>query len=183
MDWASIQTALVTATQTALGDPAADVGWTDREARYRDAEHVRLSVLSAGPNGRDERRYTDEGPDDMRERVYGNRRLVISFRCETRDQDLIESALDMADRIAAGMHRSDVEALLDAAGIGVARVESPRQVNAPDGKGAVRSVVVLDVRFNAHTSHTGPLVPYIKDVFGTGTVEDGPTIALDVETA
>jgi len=176
MDWATIQTALPLAVQTALGDLTADVGWTDREARYRAASHVRLSVLSSVPLGREERRYTAEGSDDIRERVYGPRRLVVSIRCETRDQDLISSALQTAEDIAAGLHQSDVEAILDTAGLGVARVEPPRQINAPDGKGKVRSVVVLDVRFNAHGSKTGPLVPYVQAAEIEGTITNGPNV-------
>lgn len=176
MNWATIQTALITAVQTSLGDLSADVGWTDREARYRAPAHVRLSVLANVPLGRAERRYTDEGSDDIRERVYGPRRLVVSFRCETRDQDLISSALQMAEDIAAGLHQSDVEAILDTAGIGVAKVEKTQQINAPDGKGKVRSVVVLDVRFNVGASKTGPLVPYVKAVEVEGTIENGPNV-------
>ena len=178
MNWADVQTALVDVTRLALDDASYDVGWADREARWRAASHVRLSVLSNAPNGQDERRYTDEA-GDLRERVYGNRRLVISFRCETTDQDLESSALAAADNIAAGLRQSDVEALLDAAGIGLARIENPRVISAPDGKGAIRSVVVLDVRFNAHISKTGPLVTRVESVAGTGTV-DGLTVEIDV---
>lgn len=177
MEWATVQTALVTAVQTALGDLTADVTWADRTTGWRQPLHVKLQVLAYVGLGRHERRYTDEGADDIRERIYQPRRLVISFRAETRDQDLVSSALEAAERISAGLDRTDVEDILATAGLGIARVEQVRQVNAPDDKGKVRSVAVLDVRFNAATSLTGSLVPWIKAVEFSGELpEEGLTV-------
>lgn len=176
MIWADVQTGLIAAVRLALEDADYDVGWTDREARFRDEAHVRLSVLANVSRGRGERRYAADGADDVRERIYDPRRLVVQIRCETRDQDLDESAMAIAERIEQGLKQSDVEALLDAAQIGIAKIEAPTQVNAPDSGGAVRSIAVLDVRFNAHGSKTGPLVPRVRAVEVTGTIENGPNV-------
>jgi len=172
MDWATIQTALVLAVQTALGDLTADVSWTNRETAWRSDSNVKLIVLSNTARGRGERRYTVEGQNlEQRERVYGPRRLVISIQCETQDQDLDASSLATAENIAAGLYQSDVEAILDTAGIGISKVEAVRQVDAPDAEGRVRSIAVLDVFFNAHASKVGPLIPYVETVIDpVGTI-------------
>lgn len=173
MDWNEIQTRIPEAVRTILGD-AFDVGWKDRASRWRNPSHVLLSVLDTPARGRDERRYTAEGPDDVRERVYGVRRLVVQFEVEHQAQSLGESAQATAEALRAGLHRSDVADILEAAGLGVAIVQPGRTVNYPDDSGRWRSVVLFDVFFNAHVSHTGPLVPVIKQIEFSGAVENGP---------
>ncbi len=174
MDFATIQANLVTAVQTALGDVSADVTWVDRTNGWRSTANVKLQVIAFKSIGRGERRYADSGVDDLQERIYGPRRFTVQFMCETQDQDLAASALANAETIAARFESSDVDALLDAAGLGVAQISEVRQVNRPDGHDRVRSVAVFDIRFNAHTSITGPIVERLRAVEISGTVENGP---------
>jgi len=164
MDLALIQTSLQTAVQTALGDLAYDVGWKHRDARWRSTRHVLLRVLSAPRKGRDERRYTAEGADDLRERIYGVRTLKIQITCEAQDQDLDESAWAAAEAVSTGLYASDVLTLLDAAGLGVASLSAPASVDYVDAQGRTRSAVWFEATFNTSTSKTGPLIPYVHTI-------------------
>jgi hypothetical protein len=171
---------MILAVRTALDDLAADVGWTHKEARWRSAAHVRLRLLSATRKGRDERRYAPEGSDDIRERVYGVRVLRIQVTCEAQDQDLVASAWDLAERVSTGMHEADVVAVLDTAGIGLASITAPTGVDYMDAHRRTRSAVVFDLALNAHTSQVGPLVPRVKSLEFTGTIENGPDIGPEI---
>lgn len=175
MEWSTIQTALIEAVQTAVGDSTYDVLWTDRENAWRESAHVKLQVLSLPQLGRGERRYSSNDDGTMDERIYMPRRLVIQFLCEAQDQDLIDSALPIAETISARFQSSDIESILDTACIGVAQIGEIRQVNAPArGHNRVRSLAVFDVTFNAHTSIAGPTIGYVESVVHSGTIEDGP---------
>ena len=177
MDWATIDTAILLAAQTALGDLAYDVGWAHKEARWRSSVgQVQMKILSNARKGRDELRYTAEGDDDIRERVYGVRVLRIQVTCEAQDQDLAQSAWEVAETLSTGLRASDSIAILDTAEIGVASITPPLGVDYPDAHGRTRSAVVFDVAFNAHTSQTGPLIPRVKSVEFEGTIENGPDI-------
>lgn len=176
MDWATIDTALPLAVQTALDDLEADVGWHHKESRWRSATHVRLRVLSVSRKGRDERRTTAVGDDDLRERVYGIRVLRIQITCEAQDQDLAQSAWNTAETVSTGLHESDVATVLETAGLGLASITPPLGVDYMDASGRTRSAVVFDVSLNTHTSQTGPLIPRVKSLEFTGTIENGPDI-------
>lgn len=177
MDWSAVQTGLVAAVRLAMDAADYDVGWADRESRWRSAAGcVRLSPLSFTRRGRDERRYSDEGDFDLQERIYGVRRLTVQFLVEAQDQDLADSAAAIAERIVAGLRRSDVEDLLVVAGIGVATIGETRQINAPDEHDRVRSIWAFDVAFNAHTSIEGPVIPAVLAVEYAGDITNGPDI-------
>lgn len=180
MDWATIQTAIVSAAQTALDDPSYDVGWNLREDRWRSLAHVKLRLLSNARKGRDELRYTVEGDDDLREHLYGVRVLRVQFTCEAQDQDLAESAWEIAEAITSGLYETDVREILDTAGIGVSSITSPVGTDYQDTSGRTRSAVTFDVAFNAHTFRTGHLVPNIKKVSFTGEIENGPDIGPEI---
>lgn len=176
MDWATLRAAIPLVVQTAAGDPTLDVGWHNREARWRNKRHVRLRVLGLKSKGRDERRYTPEGENDMRERVYGVRVLRVQISCETQDQDLDDSAMSLAEDVAIGLTEAASIAALDSAGVGVATIGDRRPVDYMDEHGRWRSAVVFEVALNGNTSRTGVLIPSIKKIEFTGNIENGPDI-------
>lgn len=175
MNLADLQTAMVTAIQTALGDLSYDVAWGDREDRWRDSSHVILTMVSVPRRGQDEIRTTPEGSDDVRERVYGIRNPVIQVRCEADDQDLDESAWAIADTITSRLRGTDVVDLLAAADVGIARVGDLIDGSYQDADGRWHSGCVFELFLNTHTSVTGALVPRIKSIEYSGTT-DGPSV-------
>lgn len=171
----SAQTAIVDAIRLVLG-ASYDVGWTQRAQGWTAPANVRLRVVSRPRRGVDETRLSAEGANDVRERVYGVRSLRVQVTCETLDQDLADSAHETADVLVAGLNRSDVEATLEAAGLGVPRTTTPIEADYQDDHGDWRSAVVFECWFPTHRTHTGPLVPIVHQVEFAGVVENGPDV-------
>jgi len=176
MNFAGYQTALVEAVQTAAADADLDVSWDERESGWRSPSHVKLSVVSIVRLGRDETRREESGADDLQERIYGPRRLTIQLMIETDDADLSSSSWELADRIAAGLRREDVRALLDAAELGVSTIGTARPLSYRDPHGDWRTPVAVELALNTHTAHEGALIGKVRSVEFSGTVEDGPDV-------
>lgn len=175
----SIQTALVAAVRLILDDDEYDVGWGRRSAEWRAESHTVISYVSTARRGVDERRYADVGTDDMRERVYGNRVVRVQFTVHTDDQDVAESAHEIAGRLVAGFSRSDVAELLDSEDLGGIRPQDPIDASYVDEHGDERSVAVFEVWFNTHRTHTGTVIPRVKALEYSGTTEgsiNDPTV-------
>ncbi len=185
----TVQAAILEAVSTIMADATYDVDWEKRRARWRNASgHVLVTRLSQARKGVDEVRTSlvgSGGPvpvyNDLRERVYGVRVLRLQFTCVTDDQDLADSAHEIADRIIAGFSFHDVEAILDAADIGVPRCTEPRDISFFDDAGDERSAVVFEAAFNTSRTQTNPtLLPRVKAVEFSGELDDsdvlvGPT--------
>lgn len=171
----SVQTALPAAIQLILGDQGLDVAWGAKTARWRDSgRHVLLSVVGRPRIGTDERRYAAAvDPDDVTERVYGVRRLVIQVQVETDDQDLDASASELGDVIATGFARSDVLDLLWAEGVGNPRPQPQQRGDYRDDHGDTRSAVVFEIWFNTSRTHTGATIPRLRAAEVSGEIADG----------
>lgn len=171
----SAQTAIVSAIQTILG-ASYDVAWGQVAQGWTQPANVRLRVLSRQAHGVDEVRYFPEGPNDLREKIVGQRTLRVQVTCETLDQDLVDSAHETADVLVAGFQRSDVEAILAADSLGVPRTTTPIDVDYQDEHGDWRSAVVFEAWFPASRTHVGPLVPIVHKVEFRGDMETGTDI-------
>lgn len=174
----SVQTAIPEAIKLILGDQGFDVDWGPKTARWRDGgRHVLLSVQNRTRIGTDEKRYAEGAdPDDVVERVYGVRRLVVQVQVETDDQDLDANASELGDVIATGLSRTDVLAVLEAAGLGNPRVQPQQRGDYRDEHGDTRSGVVFEIWFNTHRTHVGATIPRIRAAEVGGEIEDGPTV-------
>jgi hypothetical protein len=174
----SVESALVAAVRTITDDATFDVSWGSREARARDATHVLLSLDSLVRKGVDERRYEADG-DDLTERVYAVRRLAVQFRCEAQQQELLFSAMETAEQIAAGLARTDVIEALALEGIGAPRCQPPRVTDYKDGS-RWRSAVVFEAWFPYSRTWTVANVGRVAAVEFSGlvdeTIEIGPTM-------
>jgi hypothetical protein len=171
-----VQTTLPAAVRLILGD-ATDVVWKDRAEgqAFRAAVTVRLNIVSRIRLGVDEQRHAQEGADDLRETIVGNRRIAVQFQVETRDQDLLDSPGELADILAAGLERTDVHDLLAAAGLGSPMVQGAREVPYKDHAGRWRPVAVFEAWFPSARTHEAGLVPRVKAVEFSGDV-DGTTV-------
>lgn len=175
MDFASLQTVLITAVQTSLADNAYDVIWNQRETGWRDPSHVKLTMMANPSRGRDEIRTTPEGDDDIRERIYGIRNPIVQVTCEAQDQDLAEGAWQIANTIVTRFRGNDIVDILSLSDVGVARIGDMVKSDYMDMHGDWRSAVTFELFLNTHTSLTGALIPYIKAIEFSGTT-DGPSV-------
>lgn len=173
-----LDTALIASVRLILDDETYDVTWQDRRTGWRDAGgHVSILPLSVLRRGVDERRVDADG----QERIYGVRNVRVQVTCETDDQDVGADAMDLAETLAAGFHRTDVEALLDAADLGGVAVQPTRIVNYPDAHGDQRSAAVFEVWLNTHRTHLGAVLDTIGSVEYEGEVTDATgAVALTV---
>lgn len=170
----TVHTVLPAAIRLVLG-AEYDVGWRTREARYRADNHVLLSIVSRARKGHDETRYGALVDGSATERIYGVRRLVIQVQCETQDQDVESSAYAVAEDLRTGLHRSDVEALLDTEHLGGLQTMDVRVIDYRDPSGRWRSAAVFEMWLNTHTTHTAGDVPMVASVEVTGDVGDRET--------
>lgn len=165
-----LDTALIASVRLILDDPEYDVTWQDRRTGWRDAGgHVSILPLSVLPRGVDEKRVD---ATTGQERIYGVRNVRVQVTCETDDQDPGSDAMDLAETLAAGFHRTDVEALLDAADLGGVVCQPRRVVNYPDKHGDQRSAAVFEVWLNTHRTHLGAILDTVGSVEYGGEVAD-----------
>ena len=165
-DWASIQTAIPAAVRQVLGD-TFDCGWLRRDARWRSAAHCTLRVVSRRITGRTENRLLDNGDKTFTERAYTPAVTTVQFTFEAQDQDLLESAIPLAEQVATALRRSDVYDILCAAGLGIATVGQLNVVDYVDDSGRWRTAVAFDVEFNTFSSvvvRAGILGNYMDNV-------------------
>lgn len=150
-DWSAIFTAVPAAVREVLGS-SFDVGWNNREARWRSSVNCRLSIVSKSLLGRTEIRRTDNGDGTFTERSYTPATTTVQFTFDAQDQDLWQSALPLAEQAAAALRRSDVYAILCDAGLGVASVGGLTVQDYRDAEGRWRSAVTFDAVLNSHVS-------------------------------
>jgi hypothetical protein len=179
-----LQDALPAAIRTILDDEEADVYWRDRAegTAFRAAVNVQLTRISSTRIGVDEQRHEQEGADDVRETIVGNRRVIVQFQVETDDQDLADSAHEVAEDIVQGLHRTDVlDALDTGAGLGAGQVQPVREVPYKDKHGRWRSAAMFEVWFPAARAHTGALIARVKTVVASGDVDGTAVGPLTVD--
>lgn len=174
----TLDTTLIAACRLVLGEEY-DVVWEARDTGWRDRGGcVYLSSLGRSTIGVDEPRATAVGATDVQERIYGVRTLRVQVMCEADDQDPEDSAEEIAEALAAGFHRTDVETLLDDENLGGVRVQPRRRIDGPSQHGDTRSIWAFEVWFNTSRTQAGPLVPVVGAVEHTGT--DSETDAVIV---
>lgn len=170
----SAQSAVIASVRVIMADPAADVRWYDRTSTWvNDEAHVEITPLGVPRYGVDEQRLKASDPPatTLQETVYGNRSLRLQFVINTNDQDLEDSAVDLADVLIAGFSRYDVSLLLEAEHVGIPRCGPVRSIPAPDAHGDIRSIAVFEAVFPWSRVHTGSVVPTIGSVEWSGEVE------------
>lgn len=160
------------------GKPGA-VGWDI------DAANVKIQRLRVPRQGVDEQRLTVSGVDGlMRERIFGNRTLVLQFTCETNSQTLASTAEELADDLVAGLSREDVTALLATEFVGSPRCSDVRVVPYRDAHGDWRSAAVFEAAFpwsRVHAPAATVTVDRIARVIGDGVVSpDAHAVPFDV---
>ena len=162
MDLASLQTTLITAIETAAGETSdtLSVYWADGPQRMRKPRSVRIMPVSLRRFGTAEKRHTEVG-DQLQERVYGFRQLVLQLAVETDAQTLSLSALGLADQIQTGLRRRDVLATLSAIQFGLAEIRAVGAANYSSSHGRTKSAVVLELVLNTATAIQGELVDWI----------------------
>lgn len=160
------------------GKPNA-IGWIS------DSAHVTIARQRVPRQGVDEPRYTVSGVDGlMRERIRGNRTLVLQFTCETNSQTLADTAEELADDLTAGLAREDVLALLAVEQVGSPRCTDVRVVPYRDAHGDWRSAAVFEATFpwrRLHVPATDATLDRIGRVIGSGEVDpDDHVVSIDV---
>jgi len=164
----SVQSTIIACVRLILDDPTYDVHWVDLTSKWvSDASHVELQVVSIPKIGVDERRTTPEGSPEghyVRERIYGNRSLRVQITCNTSNQNLEESGQELAETICAGFARSDVEALLSAASLGIPAPQGVRVANSRSSHGDIRSIAIAELWFPWSRSQTGGLIGTIGEI-------------------
>lgn len=175
MDWAAVQTGLISAVQTASGNGSLDVTWKDRSTEWHSApweggSKVEIQLSNMAKIHEDFVTYQEEA-GQLRPTVYGARLPVFRFTIETADQDLADSSWALADRIRTSLYLPDVHEILTTCGLAIATM-SPTQSVPLVEEGRVLSVVVWDVTFNASSSFQGALVDYFQTVEYTVQVKD-----------
>lgn len=166
------QEAVIQCVRLILNDPSADVRWYDRASTWvNDSAHIEITVLSIPRVGVDEPRHVAEGLN-LRETIYGNRTLKLQLVCNTNDGDFLDSGPELADRIVAGFMRSDVEAVLQGAHLGVPRSVPVRTINAPDAHGDIRAIGAVELWFPWSRADRAGLLNTIGTIAYTGTVDD-----------
>jgi hypothetical protein len=169
----SAQSALIASVRLILADPAADVRWYDRTSEWvNDTAHIEIVPLSVPRYGVDEQRLASiDASTSVQETIYGNRSLRLQFTVNRNDQDLADSAVDLADVLVAGFARYDVSLLLEAEHVGIPRCGPVRAISAPDAHGDIRSIAVFEAVFPWSRVHTGGIIPTIGSVEWSGEVE------------
>lgn len=156
---------LIEATRLALSSPGLDVRILDRTSRWvSDAANVSIRVLGIRRLGVDEARIADDGDPsgDLRETIHGVRVLRLQFMIDGANQDLGEASEDLADRLVAGLERSDVRALLEGANLSAATCGPVLTAPARGDSADVRSVALVEVAFNTSREVRGDLVAWIE---------------------
>ena len=183
MDFAQLETEILTAVQTAAGDPSLSVSWEEITNAWRPASHVKVDVVGISSTGLDEERRAVNTPDDGQvfPRIYGVRLLTLQFTVETQNQRLTTSAIALAETIRTGLYREDIrDTLAGTAEIGIATVGPLQHASYTDEQTRRRSFASFEVVFNAHTAVGGAAIDYIASVrySGTYTKEDGSTLEV-----
>ena len=168
MNWADIQTRLVEAVRAVLDDATFDVRWGDITSAWRNENLVSMRVLQFTPLGQPERRYAEEGRE-LRERIYSPVSLTVQFMVESQNQNLAQSALVVAEQLAAGMFSTRGYELICAAGVGIARRSAVQHLAVPDKHNRARSVATFDLVFNAHMSLEQGTIGWVDQVQITNT--------------
>lgn len=178
IQWTDIETALPGILASLAEIPTEAVTWGATSARWRPLVHVQLHVLGGIRKiGIDERRTTyDATEDELIERVYGNRVLPISIRCETQDQNLGDSAFALAELIRTRLSRSYIHSqIFTDMGLSVGEMQPINLADYVDDHERLRSLAVLDVAFLVAVSDTGPIsddLGYIDIVHADATITD-----------
>jgi hypothetical protein len=166
---------LIEATRLALSSPGLDVRILDRTSRWvSDAANVSIRVLGIRRLGIDEARVRDgldgDPAGDLRETIHGVRVLRLQFMIDGANQDLGEASEDLADRLVAGLERSDVRALLESANLSSATCGPVLTAPARGDSADVRSVALVEVAFNTSREVRGDLVAWIETAPVSGGV-------------
>lgn len=175
MDWAAVQTGLISAIQEASGNPSLDVTWRDRTNEWHSApweggSKVEIHLSNMGQIHEDFVTYQEEA-GQLRPTVYGARLPVFRFSIETADQDLADSSWALADRIKTALRLPSAHGILEACGLAISAM-SPTQAVPMVEDGRTLSFVVWDITFNASSSFQGALVDYFQSVAYTVQVKD-----------
>lgn len=174
--WQSIQDGLQAIVASAAGLPVTAVTWRPLTGQWNPQTHVRLQVLGGlRAIGVDERRQRyDAGEDALLERIYGNRAIPISIRVETQDQDLVDSAYALADKIRTSLRRTSIQSRLRSeACLALSRMEAVRVEDYTDSHTRQRSLAILDVTFLTQVSSEDSTdLGYIERVYPTGEIEN-----------
>lgn len=173
----TVQETILEAVRTIMGDPAFDVRWYDRKSEWvSDDGHVEITVLNIPRFGVDERRLTPQAgdPNTFDETIFGNRSLRLQLTCNTNDQDLLDSGQELAETIAAGFSRHDVEIALAAVHLGVPQSQGVRVINAPDAHGDIRSIGVVELWFPWSRAQAGGTVGTIGTIDYSGEIDEVP---------
>ena len=173
-DWSTIQTDLPAVVTSALATwtGAVSVHWKGLPQAWRELAQVKLSLRGMQNRGRDETRQTEVG-DQVQQRQYGVRRLVLQIECETQDQNLAASAVAMAELLRTRIQGEDLIALLQDMDLAVASVRPFVHVEMHDEQERARSYAAFEIFLTTSTSVDSLLVDYVAAVSGTYTVTGG----------
>lgn len=156
---------LIAVVRLAVSSPALDVRILDRTSRWvSDVANVSIRSLGYRRIGTDEPRVTDDGDPsgDLLETIHGVRVLRLQIIVDGDVHDLGEASEDLADRIVAGLERSDVAELLEEANLSRATCGAVVTAPARGDSADVRSVSVFEVAFNTSREVAGGRVAWIE---------------------
>ena len=176
MDWATLQTAIPAAIQSAIAWPSpVSVYWEGLPQDWRELSTVALAITSFEIHGVDEdRSYYVAASDQIQERQYGSRRLTIRARCECQDQNLAGGSMALADQIRTGLRLRSVLDALSSDGIAIGAIGAAFPFDYTDTHGRKRSVCAIDLGLNLASVSDGLLHDYVVSISGTYDV-DGRT--------
>lgn len=162
---------LIAAVKLAAGRPDLDVRIENRAGGWRSDE-ASIQIRNGGIRrvGIDERRFVEDTIDGvryLREEIHGDRVVSISLFFDTNQHDSIFSSEELADTVIAGFHLSDVAEILDAVNLSRPECSDVRTVPTKSTNGDVRSVSIVDARFNTSRKVTGALYDPIESISST----------------
>ncbi len=161
----SLSSALIEILRLAVSDPSLDVRIGDRTSRWvSDVANVSIRVLGIRRIGVDEPRVRDDGDPsgDLRETIHGVRVVRLQIVVDGDSHDLGFASEDLADRLVAGLERSDVRALLESENLSAATCGPVLTAPARGDAGDTRSVAIFDLAFNTSREVRGDLVSWIQ---------------------
>jgi hypothetical protein len=148
-EWSPAEQAILEWIQTALAGHKLDVFWRDRPHGNIQAPYIELALGTEVALGHDdvELEPGEEEDDDPAIVITGNREVMLSMQCRTRDQSTFRQARKYMGKLRQSLEHPRYVQILEAGGLGVVDAEPLRPFPVNDGS-RVESVVLLEVKFS-----------------------------------
>ena len=155
---------LIACVKLAANLPDLDVRIVNRGDAWR-ADEASVTIRKSGivPSGVDEKRLTSED-DYLRETIHGVRVVRVELVFDTYSHESNQSAEDLADYVIGGFHRTEIGDLLDAVSLARPAFGDVRSVPARSTNSDLRSVAIVEARFNASRIVKGGLFDPIESI-------------------